>query len=68
MTIQGGKHTIGPENGKITVSTFVGGLCAKMGHDLVLEATRWRGTVTLDAANPAATTVEVTVDPRSLQI
>ncbi|MGH9180340.1 MAG: YceI family protein, partial [Acidimicrobiales bacterium] len=49
-------------------STFVGGMGAKMGHDLVLEATRWRGTVTLDAANPAATTVEVTVDPRSLQI
>lgn len=68
MTIRSGSHTIGPENGKLTVSTYVGGMGAKMGHDLVLEATKWRGTVNLDAANPSATTVEVSVDPRSLQI
>ncbi|MEO7836828.1 MAG: YceI family protein [Acidimicrobiales bacterium] len=68
MTLQAGSHTIGPENGKLTVSTYVGGMGAKMGHDLVLEAARWRGTVTVDPADPSATTVEVTVDPTSLQI
>lgn len=68
MTIKSGSHSIGPENGKLTVSTYVGGMGAKMGHDLVLEATKWRGTVNLDADNPSATTVEVTADPRSLEI
>lgn len=68
MTIKSGSHSIGPENGKLTVNTYVGGMGAKMGHDLVLEATKWNGTVNLDAANPAATSVEVSVDPRSLEI
>lgn len=68
MTIKSGSHSIGPENGKLTVNTYVGGMGAKMGHDLVLEATKWQGTVNLDAANPAATSVEVSVDPRSLEI
>ncbi len=68
MTIKSGSHSIGPENGKLTVNTYVGGMGAKMGHDLVLGATKWHGTVNLDAANPAATSVEVSVDPRSLEI
>jgi polyisoprenoid-binding protein YceI len=68
MTIKSGSHSIGPENGKIAVSTYVGGMGAKAGHDLVLEATKWQGTVTVDADNPSATTIEVSVDPRSLEI
>lgn len=68
MTIKSGSHSIGPENGKLIVKTYVGGMGSKMGHDLVLEATRWQGTVNLDADNPSATSVEVSVDPRSLEI
>ena len=68
MTIKSGSHSIGPENGKLTVNTYVGGMGAKMGHDLVLEATKWSGTVNLDADNPAATNIQVTVDPRALEI
>ena len=68
MTIKSGRHIIGPENGTITVNTYVGGMGAKMGHDLVLEATRWRGSVEVDANNPSATSIEVTIDPRSLEI
>ncbi|MGH9189477.1 MAG: YceI family protein [Acidimicrobiales bacterium] len=68
MTIKSGSHTIGPDNGQLTISTYVGGMGAKMGHDLVLKATKWRGTVDLDPGNPSATTVEVTVDPRSLEV
>ena len=68
MTIKSGSHSIGPENGKLTINTYVGGMGSKAGHDLVLEATKWSGTVTLDADNPSATSVEVTVDPRSLEI
>lgn len=68
MTIKSGSHSIGPENGKVTVSTYVGGMGSKAGHDLVLEATRWSGTVNVDADNPSATSIEVSIDPRSLEI
>jgi len=68
MTIKSGSHSIGPECGKLTVNTYVGGMGSKMGHDLILEATKWQGTVNLDSDDPSATTVEVSVDPRSLEI
>ncbi|MDQ6798363.1 MAG: YceI family protein [Actinomycetota bacterium] len=68
MTVTSGSHSIGPENGQLTVSTYVGGMGAKMGHDLVLQATRWSGTVNLDADNPAASSVQVTVDADSLEV
>lgn len=41
---------------------------AKIGHDLVLEAKRWNGSVDLDADNPAASSVQVSVDVASLEI
>lgn len=68
MTIKSGSHSIGPENGKLTVNTYVGGMGSKMGHDLVLEARRWSGTANIDSDNPSASSVEVTVDPRSLEV
>ena len=68
MTIKSGSHSIGPENGKLTFNTYVGGMGSKMGHDLVLEATKWRGTVNLDADNPSATSIDVTVDIRNFAI
>lgn len=68
MTPKSGTHPIGPDNGQLTVSTYVGGMGSKMGHDLVLEARRWSGTVNLDADNPAGSGVEVTIDPRSLEV
>ena len=68
MTIKSGSHSIGPDNGKLTINTYVGGMGSKMGHDLVLEATRWSGTVELNADDPSACRVEVSVDPRSLEV
>jgi len=68
MTVKSGSHTIGPANGQLTISTYVGGMGAKMGHDLVLEAKRWSGTVNFDADNPAASSVQVTVDATSLEV
>ncbi|HEX3395023.1 MAG TPA: YceI family protein [Acidimicrobiales bacterium] len=68
MTVKSGSHPIGPENGQLTINTYVGGMGAKMGHDLVLEAKRWNGTVNLDADNPAASSVQVTVDADSLEV
>jgi len=68
MTVKSGTHSIGPENGRLTVNTYVGGMGAKMGHDLVLEATRWNGSVNVDADNPVASSVQVNVDASSLEV
>jgi polyisoprenoid-binding protein YceI len=43
-------------------------MASKAGHDLVLEVTKWHGTVNVDAANPSATSIEVSADPRSFVI
>jgi len=68
MTVKSGTHSIGPENGRLTISTFKAGMGAKVGHDLVLEARRWNGTVEVNADNPTASSVEVTIDARSFEI
>jgi polyisoprenoid-binding protein YceI len=56
-------HEIGPESGRLVVKTGRTGLGAKAGHDLTIEATRWRGT-----ADPAGSTVDVEVDVASLEV
>lgn len=68
MTLSSGNHSIGPDVGKLTIHTFRAGVGAKVGHDLILEATRWSGSLDIDADNPAASNVSVTVDTRSLAV
>ena len=64
MSIQTGTHSIGPSNGSVTIKTGREGAAAKAGHDLVLEATLWDGTVEVgDSAS-----VKLTVDPSSIQV
>jgi polyisoprenoid-binding protein YceI len=41
---------------------------AKLAHDLVLSPTSWRGTLNVDADNPAASGAELSIDARSIQI
>ncbi len=41
---------------------------AKLAHDLILTASRWHGTMNVDADNPEASSAEVTIDARSLEI
>jgi polyisoprenoid-binding protein YceI len=52
---------LGPENASLHVLTYREGVAAKVGHDLVLEVTRWEATV-------EAGSVELTADPRSLAV
>jgi hypothetical protein len=59
-----GTYTFGPGTGTLTVRTGRGGAAAKAGHDLLLEVTRWRGTLTV-GAQPAA---ELEADARSLRV
>ncbi len=64
MGIQEGTHKIGPENGTLTINTGREGAASKAGHDLVLEATSWEGTVEVGGSN----SVQLTVDPASIEV
>ena len=52
---------LGPENGSLVVKTYREGVAAKVGHDLVIDVTRWQATLVGDK-------VELTADPRSLRV
>jgi polyisoprenoid-binding protein YceI len=64
MSIQPGTHKIGPDNGSVTIKTGREGAAAKAGHDLVLEATSWDGT--LEIGDNAS--CELNVDPGSIEV
>ncbi len=68
MTASSGTHSLGPQTGKITVNVYRDGVAARMGHNLVFEATKWSGKAEVDADHPAASRIELTIDPRSLEI
>jgi polyisoprenoid-binding protein YceI len=63
MPIPPGRHTLGPDDGTLTVRTGRTGAASKAGHDLLIEVTAWRATLDLD--EPA---VELTADARSLRV
>jgi len=52
---------LGPGTASLIVKTYREGVAAKVGHDLVIEVTRWSATVA-----DGAVTVEA--DPRSLEV
>lgn len=64
MSIQPGTHRIGPDNGSVTIKTGREGAAAKAGHDLVLEATTWDGTVEIGDTS----SVQLNVDPGSIEV
>ena len=55
---------VGPDTGTLTVKTRRDGAAARVGHDLVIDVTAWRGSFDLDA-DPA---IELTADARSLRV
>jgi polyisoprenoid-binding protein YceI len=68
MGVADGTYALGPEVGSILVKTTRTGLGAKVGHDLTLEPTRWRGTAVVDTHDPARSSVTAEVDVDSLEI
>jgi polyisoprenoid-binding protein YceI len=58
-----GVHRLGPDNASLQVKTYREGLAAKVGHDLVIEVTRWEATVDL-----AESKVGLSADARSLEV
>ena len=51
----------GPDTGSLEVHTYREGVAAKVGHDLIIEVTSWEGS-------DDGGTLELTADPRSLQV
>jgi polyisoprenoid-binding protein YceI len=65
--IAAGTFQLGPENASLQVNTYREGVGAKVGHDLVIDVTRWEATIAL-AGDPAGSSIRLTVDPRSLEV
>ena len=68
MTPKSGTHSIGPDNGRLTLNTYRAGMGAKIGHDLVLEAKSWSGSVEVDGDDPGSCSVQLSVDPNSFEV
>ncbi|SRR6266511_6446271 len=68
MLLSAGEHEIGPRNGHLILRTFRDGMAALVGHDLVIEATRWQGTITIPDAPNSQPRLAVEVDLHSLQV
>jgi polyisoprenoid-binding protein YceI len=66
--LSAGVRKIGPWNGHLILRTFREGMAALAGHDLVIEATRWQGTVTIPDAPNSQPRLAVEVDLRSLEV
>jgi polyisoprenoid-binding protein YceI len=59
-----GTFRLGPDNASLQVKTYREGMGAKVGHDLVIDVTRWEATVDL-GDDPS---IQLTADPRSLEV
>jgi polyisoprenoid-binding protein YceI len=67
MALRAGVYRVGPGTGTVQVRTYREGLAQKAGHDLIIEVGQWSATVVIgDEGAPSS--VELEVDPRSLQV
>jgi polyisoprenoid-binding protein YceI len=66
MPLRAGTHELGPPQGRLLVRTGRAGVAAGIGHDLVLEATRWSARLVVEDAGP--TSLIAAVDARSLEV
>src|SRR5215217_9206569 len=67
MAVATGSHKLGPGSASLRVKTYREGVAAKVGHDLVIDVTRWEATVDI-AADPARSSVELSADSRSMEV
>ena len=67
MAVSRGTHRFGPDDASLQVKTYREGVAARAGHDLIIDVRRWDATVEA-AGEPAGWTIELNVDPRSLEV
>ncbi|MGH2706936.1 MAG: YceI family protein [Actinomycetota bacterium] len=63
-----GTYEFGPSNGKLLVKTGREGVGGKMGHDLVIEVTRWKATVIIDPNDVSQSTLNATAEIGSFEV
>jgi polyisoprenoid-binding protein YceI len=63
-----GAYALGSGAGELLVKTTRAGLGSKIGHDLTLEVTRWRGSATVDTADPSGSRVMIEIDVDSFEV
>jgi polyisoprenoid-binding protein YceI len=67
MNVKPGTYNLGPSDGTVKVMTGRQGMASKVGHDLTLEASNWKATLTVDG-DPSRSEVTATIEPRSLEV
>jgi len=67
MMIPPGEYRIGSPYGRLVLRTFREGVASKVGHDLVIEVTRWRGMIAVPA-DGSMPRVAVEADMGSLEV
>ncbi|MET8810241.1 YceI family protein [Streptomyces sp. NPDC004546] len=68
MAVAAGEYEIGRQVGRLLVRTARQGVAARVGHDLLIEATEWEGHVTVPADPATRPTVSVRVDLGALKV
>ncbi len=67
MPLRPGRHTAGPDDGKLQVRTYREGMAQKVGHDLVIDVGQWQATLQA-SEDGSISSVELEADSRSLQV
>lgn len=68
MAVPAGTYRIGPQTGPLRLRTFRQGVAARVGHDLLIEAGRWHGTVAVPETGVQHARVSATVELSGLQV
>jgi polyisoprenoid-binding protein YceI len=67
MSVSPGSHRIGPDQGRLLLRTYRDGLAASVGHDLLIELTRWSAELTT-TGDDAAASLTARLDLTSLAV
>lgn len=68
MSVPAGTYRLGPEDGRVSLRTYRAGAAAKVGHDLLIEVTRWAAELSVPEPDLARARLDVRLDVRSLVV
>jgi polyisoprenoid-binding protein YceI len=69
MAANGGRHRLGPDDGRLLLRTYRSGLAAQAGHDLTIELTRWSGDLDPgDGDDLSQASLEIRIDMEAMVV